>query len=287
MSETDILSDWRNRIGVLATMHNKESVISPLLRQELGIAVTVPPNFDTDRFGTFTGDIKRMGNQLEAARKKAKAAMELTGTDLGFSSEGSFGSHPAIPFIQSNLEIVVLLDSKNNLEIVGHHRSGSVCARAQTVHTPEQAVEVARQWGFSEQGVILRLSGTNSRHLYKELRTEEDLRAATEKLLLESGAETVLLETDMRAHRCPGRMEAIRLATIDLIKNCRSTCPKCSTPGFVITDTIKGLQCSSCGSATDLVKETVHTCKQCSYQEVRSVGNGRLADPGECQRCNP
>lgn len=287
MPSTDIIEDWKKRTGVLATMHNKESVIFPILKEGLGITVKVPHDFNTDRFGTFTRDIKRMGNQLEAARKKVQAAMKLTGMDLGFSSEGSFGNHPSIPFVQSNLEIVVLIDTKNDLEIVGHFRTSNTQVRSQIVHTPEEAVEVAHSWGFPKQGVILRQSETSSRHIYKEITTENDLRTMSEKLLSKWYIKSIFVETDMRAHRCPKRMDGIRQATLDLIKNCKSICPKCSTPGFVITDVVKGLPCKGCGLATDLVKETVRCCKKCSYQETQPIENKNSAEPGECQWCNP
>ena len=287
MSHSDILSEWKKRTGVLATMHNKERVISPLLSKELGVAVTVPPNFNTDHFGTFTRDINRAGNQLEAARKKAQAAMKLTGVDLGFSSEGSFGSHPSVSFVQSNLEIVVLCDAKNDLEIVGHYRTSNIRVRGQEVYTPEEVVKLACSWGFPEQGVILRQSEKSNRHIYKELVTVENLRSMTEMLLSKWYIKTVFIETDMRAHRCPTRMDSIRQATIDLIKNCQSVCPKCSTPGFVITDVVKGLPCTGCGLATDLVKETVHSCKKCSYVENKPIENKTMAEPRECQWCNP
>ena len=87
-------------------MHGKEKVIAPILEKELGVKVILPQNFDSDQFGTFTGDKARTGNQLEAARLKVQAAMKLTGADIGIASEGSFGAHPSIPFIQSNLELV-------------------------------------------------------------------------------------------------------------------------------------------------------------------------------------
>lgn len=287
MPPFDIFDYWKNRTAVLATMHDKESVISPILEEELGINVIVPTDFNTDRFGTFTNDVKRVGDQFEAARSKAQAAMKLTGIDLGFASEGSFGNHPAFSFIQSNLEIVMLVDTKNDLEIVGHFRTSNTPVRGQIVYTPEEAVRVALSWGFPTQGVILRQSETSNRHLYKEITTENDLRSTTEKLLSKWYIKSIYIQTDMRAHRCPKRMEGIRQATLDLIKNCKSVCPKCSTPGFVITDVVKGLRCSDCGLATDLVKETVRCCKKCSYQEIRPREDKSSAEPGECQWCNP
>jgi len=287
MEQLDILNDWKKRTGVLATMHNKERVISAQLKQELGIVVIVPDDFNTDRFGTFTREIQRTGNQLEAARKKALAAMELTGFDLGVASEGSFGSHPSIPFLSSNLEIVVLIDKRHNLEIVGHYRSSDVSVRGQEVKTPEEAIRIAHSWGFPEQGVIVRLSERSKRHIYKEIRTTDQLKEVSTYLLSKWFVKSIFLETDMRAHRCPGRMKSIEMATLDLIKNCKSVCPKCHTPGFVITDIVKGLLCSHCNLPTDLVKETVSCCKKCTYKENNPVTDKIYAEPGDCQWCNP
>jgi hypothetical protein len=74
-----INSPFENRIAVLATMHQKEKAIAPLLASELGMRAIVPAQFDTDRFGTFTREIERIGTQIEAARLKAQAALNLTG----------------------------------------------------------------------------------------------------------------------------------------------------------------------------------------------------------------
>lgn len=39
---------FSNRLAVLATMHEKEQVIVPILEQELGLVVVIPTGFDTD-----------------------------------------------------------------------------------------------------------------------------------------------------------------------------------------------------------------------------------------------
>ncbi len=83
----DMTANYREffagRTLVLGTKHKKEKVIAPILERELGVRVIVPDNFDTDQFGTFTREIARAGNQLEAARRKATAAMDLLGADFG------------------------------------------------------------------------------------------------------------------------------------------------------------------------------------------------------------
>jgi hypothetical protein len=287
MTESKILNDWQERKCVLATMHKKESVMSPQLEQKLGITVTVPQNFNTDHFGTFTRDVKRVGNQLEAARSKALAAIELTGFDLGVASEGSFGPHPSLPLLSSSLEIVVLIDKRNELEIIGHYRASDVRVQGQVAHTPEEAKTIACSWGFPEQGVIVRLSEKSNRNVYKDIKTIDELEEVSTRLLSKWFVNSIFLETDMRAHRCPRRMESIKMATLDLITNCKSACPKCDTPGFVVTDTVKGLLCIHCNLPTDLVKETVYTCKKCTYTENKPVTQKLYAEPGECQWCNP
>jgi len=287
MKHSGILLDWKSRKCVLATMHGKESVISPVLRQKLGIEMFVPPGFNTDRFGTFTRDIPRAGNQLEAARKKALAAMAETDSDLGVASEGSFGAHPSIPFLASNLEIVVLIDKKHCLEVVGHYHNSALQVRAATVKSSKEALKAALTWGFPQQGVILRQSERSSRQIFKEIRTKEELVETSERLLSSWFTSSIYLETDMRAHRCPARMVAIEAATISLTNNCQSLCPECGAPGFVITQVVPGLPCSTCLLPTEQVKESRYICQKCHFTKSEPAAGSASADPCTCASCNP
>ena len=70
---TDAVSKlYKGRKLVIATMHNKERVIAPLLEKHLGVEIVVSKQFDSDKFGTFTREIKRVGNQLEAAARQGE-----------------------------------------------------------------------------------------------------------------------------------------------------------------------------------------------------------------------
>jgi hypothetical protein len=267
-------------------MHDKERVIAPLLKEALDMHVTVPHGFNSDLFGTFTRDIARTGNQLETARAKALAAMELTGCDLGIASEGSFGADPQLPFIQSNLELVLLVDRKNNIEIRGHHRSATTCAVGAYVSTFEEALTKAHSWGFPDHGVILRAHEHLPLLVEKNITSEEELKKCFNTLQANPLLTSLYLETDMRAHRNPTRMENIRSATEDLIRNCLSCCPKCNTPGFVSTHALPGAVCRECERNTDRPKGSVYECFSCGYTEERLV-EGVMVDPGECQYCNP
>ena len=50
--------DTPGKTAVIATMHSKERVIIPALAP-LGLEFLPSPPIDTDRFGTFTRDIRR------------------------------------------------------------------------------------------------------------------------------------------------------------------------------------------------------------------------------------
>jgi hypothetical protein len=279
---------FKGRKLVIATMHEKERVIAPLLEKHLGVEIIVPKHFNSDKFGTFTREIKRTGNQLEAARKKVFAAMDAEEVDLGISSEGSFGAHPSIPFVQSNLELLLFVDKKNGYEIRGHYRTQETNMSGQHVATVEEALKFAREIGFPKHGVIVRKSENGQTGIHKNIQTEEALINTVKNMLSRLFTKRVFVETDMRAHRNPTRMKSIENATDDLIKNIFSLCPKCQAPGFVIIDFEKGLRCSLCNIPTDLPLNDIYQCSVCSHKETKSVTKyGKTADPRYCGYCNP
>lgn len=268
-------------------MHKKETVISPLVGSELGIKVVVPEDFDTDRFGTFTKEIKRQGDQLHAARAKAVAAMEHTGLDLAIASEGSFVSHPIVPFLSQNIELVLLLDKKNNIEIVGLYETTTAIPKGTYVSTPQEAVDTAVSWGFPDQGVIIRPSRNARGQIYKNITTHHELYSASKTLLSRWFKRKIFIETDMRAHRCAERMKSIKEATHRLITNCKMGCPICNAPGFVPTKSIPGLMCKSCKAPTPLAKEILTVCKICNHTQHENLERLIEADPENCRLCNP
>lgn len=279
---------FRGRNLVVATMHGKERVISPLVERYLGVHTILPPkSFNSDLFGTFTREIKRAGNQLEAARKKARAAIELTGCDLAISNEGSFGTHPSIPFVQSNLELMLLVDKKNGYEIRGHYRTPKTNAHGQYVKSPGEAMDAAKKLDFPNHGLIVRRTET-SKEIFKNIDTMAELENIVQKLFKRPFTKKIYLETDLRAHRNPTRMAAIEEATKDLLKNIASVCPKCFAPGFVIAEIEKGLKCSQCDVPTELPISEIYLCSQCHYREKKEITDyGSKADPRYCAYCNP
>jgi len=275
------------RRAVLLTKHRKEQVIKPALEKVMGCEIIVEAEFDTDQYGTFTREISRPGLQIDVARLKAKKGMDLTGLDIGLASEGSFGSHPLIPFIPWNVEIVLLVDKKEKLEICGQ------CANSETNYAHgiiagwQEAEEFAKKAGFPEHQLVLRPDDDRHQSVVKGISTWEHLQDAFSWACSNSPAGKVFLETDMRAHANPTRMNNIKKAAEDLAKKIDQQCPSCDTPGFAVTSIKKGLPCEWCGRPTEEVKARVFACKRCSFEKEESEPHGQKAPAGHCQYCNP
>ncbi|MEW6497478.1 MAG: DUF6671 family protein [Cyanobacteriota bacterium] len=280
---------FHNRVGVLATMHHKEKVMAPILEEELGIKVVVPQDFNTDAFGTFTRETKRTGDQLEAARLKAKAALALTNETLALASEGTFAPHPAIPYLACDREIVVLIDTINNLEIFGQEVSTDTNFHHKTIQTLEEAFEFAKKVGFPQHGlVVMEPSSESKQEIIKGIITEKQLIEAVELVLNHSPNGKAHIETDMRALYNPTRMKIIEKATRDLIRKLKQACPQCSCPGFEVTERKSGLPCELCGWFTPMTLVAVYHCKKCNFsQEVLFPDGIEKADPAQCEYCNP
>jgi len=277
-----------NREGVLATMHRKEQVIAPMLEQQLGVQVIVPQGFNTDEFGTFTRDIKRAGDQRNAAKLKTEKAMDLTGSTLGFASEGSFGPHPAMPFVACDHEIVLLSDRTHSLEIIGQAISTETNYSHKSVKSPEAALTFAQQIGFPTHGLVAMSEAqpTQSSHIVKGITDESHLTETVNGLLKKFGQ--AHLETDMRAMYNPTRMKVIAQATEDLISRINQRCPQCNCPGFAAAERKPGLPCALCGSPTNSTLAVVHRCIKCDFSNVAYFPDGQeFADPTYCFFCNP
>lgn len=281
---------FANRVGILATMHHKEKVIAPLLEQHLGIKVVVPENFDTDTFGTFTREIKRTGDQLEAAILKAEKGLALTGETLALASEGTFGPHPLVSYLPCNREIVVLLDKSHDIKLVGQKFSTDTNYSHKQIKNIEEAYEFALKAGFPEHGLVIMVEpkATQKSEIVKGITTKKQLFDAVTQALAQSSNGTVHIETDMRALYNPTRMKAIEKATHDLIRKINQVCPKCDWPGFEVIERKKGLPCALCNFPTELTRAVTYYCKKCEFQQEVLCPNGlEKADPAQCIYCNP
>ncbi|ACB53189.1 unknown [Crocosphaera subtropica ATCC 51142] len=281
---------FKNRVCILATMHKKEKVMASLLEDKIQMKVIVPDNFNTDQFGTFTREIKRLGNQTEAARFKAQKALEITGETLAITSEGSFFPHPSIPFVSCNRELVLLLDTVNEIEIIATELSFDTNHSHTSIQTVEEALSFAKKVGFPDHGLVVmsRADPEKSEKIFKGITNKKEL-IDTVKITLNSSPENKAhIETDMRAMYNPTRMKVIAKTTETLINKILTTCPNCDVPGFDIVDTKPGLPCQMCHFPTTLIKSEVYQCQKCHHQEIRDYPNDlKYADPMYCNYCNP
>ena len=270
----------------LLTQHGKEGVIASVLDTALGCRVERVTGYDTDLFGTFTREIPRAGMQLEAARKKARVGMELSGLSLGLASEGSFGPDPMVGMFPWNVEFLVFLDHERGLEVVGVAQGKANFSHLLTADWAG-VVAFAKQVGFPAHHLVVRPEGEDDPRIRKGIAAWAELEAVFAWALAESANGRVFVETDVRAHANPTRMDNIRLAAEDLVKKLRSLCPACSTPGFWIVERVDGLPCVDCGAPTRETRAEVHGCLKCAHRLTRERTDRQYADPGRCDYCNP
>ncbi|WP_147652921.1 DUF6671 family protein [Vulcaniibacterium gelatinicum] len=273
------------RIALL-TQHGKERVIASVLDTALGCQVERVGGYDTDLLGTFTREIPRAGKQLEAARKKARLGMELSGLSLGLASEGSFGPDPMVGMFPWNVEFLIFIDDEQGLEIVGVAQGKAMHAHLLTGDWTA-AETFARQAAFPAHHLVVRPEGENDPRLRKGIAAWEELKATFAWAQAQSASGQVFLETDLRAHANPTRMEMIRLAAEDLAAKLGSPCPACGTPGFWIVERVAGLPCGDCGAPTRETRAEVYGCLKCVHRETRERPEPQYADPERCDYCNP
>lgn len=271
---------------VIATMHQKEKVLAPLLEKALGVQCIVPKDFNTDQWGTFSGEIPRVNDPVSAARIKCLKAMELTGCSIGVASEGSFGPHPSMFFVQANDEILIFIDQELQLEIICRELSTATNFNGKTVTTESDLMTFADQVLFPSHGLILRSTKDVQEGIVKGITDPDSLIRAFHHLLSIHGS--VFVETDMRAMYNPTRHQVIAACAQKLIERIQSSCPQCGQAGFGVTDYEKGLPCSWCGSPTQSILAYVSVCAYCGFSQKEVYPKNKTSeDPMFCDRCNP
>lgn len=275
-----------NRNLLIASKHQKEEVIAPLVEKVLGVKTFVPKVFDTDSLGTFSGEIERKESALDTLRTKCLEAMNIEGYDLAIATEGSFGNHPSIFFASANDELIMLKDLKNNIEIVERVLSLETNFYSSRVNTLKELKEILENIGFPMHRVILKASESDFENMIKGINDEKQLLNHFQKFLPINGY--CFIETDMRACYNPKRMKVIEEATIKLMDKIKSLCPECSFPGFGIEDIEAGLPCSWCKEPTNSTLAHIYKCKKCKYESKIMYPKGKkYEDPMYCNECNP
>jgi DNA-directed RNA polymerase subunit RPC12/RpoP len=277
---------YRGRKIALLTQHGKERVITPVLEAHLGCHVVHVSGYDTDRLGTFTREIPRAGTQLEAARTKARIGMELSGLSIGLASEGSFGPDPITGMLPWNVELLIWIDETLGIEVVGC-ASGKTNFSHRLTASWEEAKQFARDAGFPGHWLVMRPEGEEHPEIRKGITSWDELEKAFHWACVRATNGCAFLETDMRAHANPTRMETIASAARDLAQKLCSYCPACGAPGFHAAERLAGLPCEDCGAPTRETRAEIHRCARCGHQLIAEKNEAKRASAARCDYCNP
>ncbi len=277
---------FQGRKLCIATQHGKEVAIAPALALAFDIQTFIPDNIDTDQLGTFSGEIERSLSPIEAVRKKCALAMDQTHCDLAIASEGSFGSHPTLFFVPADEEFLLLVDRKNEIEIVARHITTDTNFGGEDVSSESALLEFAAKAKFPEHALILKDSEQGWSFLRKGIQSQEELITNYQKCFQKHGQ--VFVETDMRAMLNPTRMKAISEATELLVQKMQSHCPDCEMPGFDVVENQSGLPCEQCSMPTKSILNAVYRCAHCNFAQIEKYPKGKMHEnPMYCDFCNP
>lgn len=269
---------------LIATRHHKEKVLGPLF-EGLGFRLLPIPPIDTDRLGTFSGEVERPGDMLETAEMKAALGLAAQDADYVLVSEGSFGPHPAIPFVAADLELLYLAEAETGRFWRSDYLSTDTNFNARRLESMAALRDFAREAGFPEHALILRAGQHDHSHQSKGLQSQAALEEAARALFATHGS--LWAETDMRAHLNPTRMQVLAKAGQKMVEMLRQACPHCQAPGFTVTETVAGLPCDWCRRPTRLPLYQLQRCGFCGHEERQYHPQGEAADPGQCGFCNP
>ena len=294
---------YYNECVALTTKHGKQNALALPLRAGLGMLLQTVA-LDTDRLGTFTGEVERRGTPLETAVKKARLGMSKTGARFGLANEGSFGPHPLIPFIPGCQELIVFVDDELGIQV----SESIISAETNYSHTEASSIEELNDFlaraKFPSHGLIVRANKRKASVLekaaqilratsiyepiYKGVQDSSLLSAAIFACGKVSANGSAYIETDMRAHMNPTRMRVLRTLGIKLARRLQSLCPECRCPGFGITGSKDTLRCEECGSPSDVPALEVHSCVKCRCEREFPRQDGiTCVEATYCGHCNP
>ena len=276
---------YDGQAAALLTQHGKETLMGPILAASFGCEVRRVDGYDTDQLGTFSGEIKRLDNQIETARKKARLGLELSGLQLGIASEGAFISDPFSGLVPWNIEVVVWLDTPSQLEVIGIAQ-GPTLSLHQAVRTWSELEVFAGYAAFPSHHLVMRPDSESDQRIFKGISTWDQLKQTFNACQNQSSNGRVYVEHDLRAFSHPTRQAMIKNAVEDLVKKFQSLCPRCEAPGYGITGHRSGLPCRSCGSQTNSPLSFTFSCNACQFSEEKST-NEKFSDPSRCDVCNP
>lgn len=275
---------FRGETVLFATMHGKEEILTSQLN-EVGLTC-LGTKINTDEFGTFTGEVERHGSVRETLRKKISAVSSNQTGRFVLASEGSFGPHPILGFVPTDLESLLLWDRKYDVEIYAEFLCLQPVNGEKLLGPSDDFRNALLQLGFPEHGVIVHPEGKLV-PVFKGLHSELKVAQAMLDSFMVSKTAKVVIANDLRACHNPTRRNAISRAGLVLLDKLNSFCPGCAYPGFAIARGMPGLPCAACEEPSAASKELIWECAKCSHSERRARPDGkRTIDMSECEFCN-
>lgn len=278
------MSPYQSKKVLLASMHQKELAIQEPFEEIVGCRLEVIDNFNTDQFGTFSGEVERVLTAYETLKQKAIVAAEQYNYDYVISSEGAFGPHPNYLLANSDTEMLLFYDRVNDYFISDYEISMETNLADYEFDQPNHDYsKFLEKVMFPSHALILKAENIVIAKGIKD-------RATLDQLVAENIHKygKLKFETDMRAMNNPSRMKVISLLANKLAKRVISHCKSCDTPGFGITSLSGYLLCELCGLPTKIKKYREHKCIKCDYLEKEVIDlSKQFADPKYCDYCNP
>lgn len=276
---------YSGQTAAFLTQHGKETLVAPILEPFLGCKVRQIDGYDTDQLGTFSGEIKRLGNQIETARQKARIGAALSDLPLAIASEGAFIPDPLGGLVPWNIEVVLWLDTTSEFEVIGIAQ-GPTLSLHKAIQTLSELESFAKNADFPAHHLVLRPQSDSDMRIHKGIADWDHLRQTFLDCQSQSSNGSVFVEHDHRSFCHPTRQIMIQRAVQDLVQKFQSICPRCTSPGFAKTGHTSGLPCQLCGHQTNLPLSFTMGCSNCQHTED-ILATEKTADPRWCDVCNP
>ncbi len=273
-------------VALLTSKHQKLPLIASHFRDSCGVIVK-EVELDTDLLGTFAGEVERVGTPLETAIRKANLGLAQSDETLGISSEGSIAPDPAMPFIQADIELVVLVDRRNQIVISEMYRSFEIKAISRIISPGEDIDELLQSADFPNHHLIVKANQCDKGEIFKGINSRSQLKEAIEISAAASSDNKVQIQSDLRANHSPSRQKNISEAARLLSLKVASLCPSCAMPGWGRTDFLRGLECSACAlPISNALHREIWGCVKCPHTQLGSVIATEV-NPANCPQCNP
>jgi hypothetical protein len=245
----------------------------------IGLSVFVPPDLDTDLLGTFSGEVECEGTPGEVVVRKARFGMTAAGVSLGIASEGSFRPHDALAFSIGSHELIAFVDDDSGIVVVEDLFTLETNFANTKAKNAASIDEFLARVGFPSHGLIavpndrievshddrvrLVLEDVPDQQLFKGITDRATLEHVITQCTNLSSDGLAHVETDMRAHLNPTRMEVIGTLAGQLSRRLATRYPACGAPGW---GRLSASWETQDGGSPNVRRETIG-CVRCDHRQ--------------------